>query len=220
MKTVIFSDTHLGDQFDSAKMAICHKIITDADRVIIAGDFWDSDNLSFEQFLNSAWRPLLDELANKETIYLYGNHDSLKDNDQRISLFARLGADQYLLPWQDKTLLICHGHQLAPFWSRLTKKINQPSLFRRLVLLVESIGWRIWPRFYLLLSRGWANWLIRFQARKKLSSGQILVCGHTHLATFLPQKNYINLGCIKNGLAQYLVLDEDLAQIRLMDVNY
>ncbi len=53
MKTLIFSDTHLTNKPDPKRMAFLKKIINEADRVIINGDFWDGVFISFDQFLSS-----------------------------------------------------------------------------------------------------------------------------------------------------------------------
>jgi predicted phosphodiesterase len=48
MKTIIFSDTHLTDQFDPELYKALENMIQEADQVIINGDFWDGYSFKVE----------------------------------------------------------------------------------------------------------------------------------------------------------------------------
>ena len=73
MKTIIFSDTHIGKRCDRRRFEYLKKIISDADRVIINGDFRDHVVKS-DKFMNSKWKELFPLLKSKKTIFIYGNH--------------------------------------------------------------------------------------------------------------------------------------------------
>jgi predicted MPP superfamily phosphohydrolase len=88
MQTLIFSDTHLTKGFNRKKYEFLREIIEPVDRVIINGDFWDGYLTSFDKFVNSEWQKLFPLLKEKQTIYLYGNHDKTKWCDSRVNLFS------------------------------------------------------------------------------------------------------------------------------------
>ncbi len=94
MKKLIISDTHLTN-FNKRQFIFLQDLISSVDQVIINGDFWDSWCVSFEKFVNSKWQDLFDLLLEKNTIYIYGNHDPKDLNDERTSLFAVKSCDSY-----------------------------------------------------------------------------------------------------------------------------
>ncbi len=82
MKTIIFSDAHLTNRFDEPTYRFLENMILSADKIIINGDFWDGEVVSFNQFINSKWQKLFPLLLERKAVYIYGNHDR-----QRISFF-------------------------------------------------------------------------------------------------------------------------------------
>ncbi|MGI6278644.1 MAG: metallophosphoesterase family protein [Patescibacteria group bacterium] len=214
MKTLIFSDTHLTNKPDPKRMAFLKKIINEADRVIINGDFWDGVFISFDQFLSSPWQELFPLLKKKNTIYVYGNHDKKERCDERVSLFSNHQAESYSLSLGNKTLLITHGHNLNLSFTKTVKilKICRP-LFRLDHFLANILG-----RKYLYWSRKKYNQEVEKEAKKLSQRNQILVCGHTHLAQKDPKKGFINLGCLNFGLGQYLIVEDN--SLKFYDLDY
>jgi len=95
MKYIIFSDTHLGKDYEEKRALFLKEVIKDCDKVIIAGDFWEGLQITFDQFINSPWKELFPYLKKKNTVYIYGNHDPKGSCDERVSLFSSKQAQQY-----------------------------------------------------------------------------------------------------------------------------
>ena len=110
MKTLVISDTHLDTTFDEKKYAFLRSIIERADRVILNGDFWEGITISFDDFIKSEWKSLFPLLKQKQTIYLYGNHDRKEYNDERVQLFSAAQGDSHILKEENTTYHIQHGH--------------------------------------------------------------------------------------------------------------
>jgi UDP-2,3-diacylglucosamine pyrophosphatase LpxH len=113
MKTLIFSDTHLSLPFEEKKYNFMRGIIEPADRVIINGDFWEGHLIKFEQFIHSPWKNLFPLLKQKNTIYIYGNHDEELMTDKRVQLFSDEQFDKYEIQLKRKKLIVEHGDRLA-----------------------------------------------------------------------------------------------------------
>lgn len=218
MKTLIFSDTHLTDKPDPKKMAFLKKIINEADRVIINGDFWDGAFISFDQFLSSPWQELFPLLKKKNTVYLYGNHDKKERCDERVNLFSDLQAENYSLPLGSKTLVITHGHNLGLSFDKITKILKIWRPLSKLQSRLDHFLAKVLGRKYLYCSRRKYNRETEAKAKEYLKRNQILVCGHTHLAQKDPKKGFINLGCLNFGLGQYLIVEDN--NLKFYDLNY
>jgi predicted phosphodiesterase len=218
MKTLIFSDSHLTNKPDPKKMAFLKKIINEADRVIINGDFWDGMSINFDQFLSSPWQELFPLLKKKQTIYIYGNHDKKGRCDERVNLFSDYQAESYSLPLGNKTLIITHGHNLSLSFTKVVKvlKICRPLL--KLQSRLDHFLAKILGRKYLYWSRRKYNQEIETRVKDLLKKDQILICGHTHLAQKDPKKGFINLGCLNFGLGQYLIVEDN--NLKFYDLNY
>lgn len=208
MKTVIFSDTHLTHHFRPNKFARLKRIIESADRVIINGDFWDSELTTFNKFVTSEWKELFPLLKSKDTIYLYGNHDEEIECDDRVSLFSDTQGYTYKLPVGDKILHIEHGHRIAGdlnFLHTAVKRIRALSyIYRGITMVLVPLTNRMFLKVYGKMNRDLASW-----AQKNLPSNHILVCGHSHLAEYKPEKQFIDLGAHTDSLRSYLLIEDD-----------
>lgn len=71
MKTLIFSDTHLTSKVHKKTFSFLEDLISQVDKVIINGDFWDSYKTSFDEFIDSGRKKLFDLLLQKDAIYLF-----------------------------------------------------------------------------------------------------------------------------------------------------
>ncbi|HEX8965017.1 MAG TPA: metallophosphoesterase family protein [Patescibacteria group bacterium] len=210
MKTIVFSDTHLHKKFDSKKFRFLRKIIQKADKVIIAGDFWESTIMTFDEFINSEWKQLFPLLKSKKTIYVYGNHDKKNKSDKRAYLFSDLQTEQYIFSENKKTFVIIHGDKLA---NKLAQaKVVQPirSLFytKLFILLIhtntEKYLTKIFGKQALLILFKYFNYKIKKNLIKTFDKNIILICGHTHAAEIDLKNNFVNTGIIRHGIGQYV----------------
>jgi predicted phosphodiesterase len=206
MKTVIFSDTHLGHEFSEKKYRFLEGIIKDADKVIINGDFWDKDFTTFEKFTSSQWRHLFPVLKEKETVYLYGNHDSKIDTNENVGLFSSHQTIKYTLPLKDnKVAIFEHGDRLIPFNN--LKKIPKTNTLRDLGHFIEDAMINHMRDFLIWYLRR-LNEKMKLLLRKELKKDEIYICGHTHCAEFDFTHAYVNSGVIRHGLGQYLEIND------------
>ncbi len=218
-KTIAFSDIHLSQHFNEAKFIALSSVITQADQVIINGDFWDSYETTFDQFLNSPWKQLFPLLKSRHAVYLYGNHDSEASCDHRVSLFSDAQSDHY----RYQNLYFCHGHQLHPGLSRLESSSSFP-LLHKLSQLIKSIeNFLAPPSPYLIAKLFFYRQLDNFPlinyAKTKLPPDQILVCGHTHSPYFSLKDRYINLGDVISHRLSYLEINHS-NKLKLVRLTY
>jgi len=217
MSTIIISDTHLTSRFNAKKFKYLKKILSQTDKVIINGDFWDGYLVSFDKFIKSKWQKLFPLLKSKKTIYIYGNHDSRKLTNQKISFFTKDQHDSLDIKVGNKDLHIQHGHAIAPEIDDLF-----PWIFRRKpIVYLSEINERLKTRL-----RG-EKFLAKYQSVndkikdwyfKSLPRNKILVCGHSHFAELDLDNNFINSGLIRHGYARYLKIKGD--NIELIQERY
>jgi len=214
---LIFSDTHLTHKFDKKKYDFLVKLISQADNVIINGDFWDYYLTSWEKFLKSQWKALFPLLKSKHAIYIYGNHDTKLFSDTRVNLFSVLQTEKYKLKVKNHILNIQHGHLIVP-----TIDVSHSS-FRRKSLI--SISQKLEEKNIFLLSKPLMlrisrkqNKVLKKYSVEELPANEILVCGHTHLAVFGEKAKYLNTGRIRYGEAQGLFVTN--GQFQFINARY
>ncbi len=219
MKILVFSDTHLTHRFERKKYSKLKEIIFAADQVIINGDFWDGAATSFERFINSDWIQLFPMLKQKNTIYIYGNHDKQRYTDERVALFSAQQTHRYTLELHGKTFIIEHGHQTQPaiyekfdFLPRFRLFVvfmnNFFSLFERLV--VKFFGNKTLQQYLY----GNLNKETKQNIKNNAYNGSIYICGHTHSPEIDLKNHFINTGFIRHGIAQYLVIDNGKPELK------
>lgn len=204
MTTIIFSDTHLTRQFEKRKFDYLKRIISQADQVIINGDFWDGYFTNFDRFINSKWAALFPLLKAKKTTYLYGNHDKKEWCNEKVTIFSEKQAYATQIKIADKIFRIEHGNRIAPAlddrfpWItiKMIRRMAAFFIFFTGKLLSTSMGKRYLRRHYAERIRKW--W------EEQNKQGQILICGHSHVAELNLSRSYINTGFIQNGYAHYL----------------
>lgn len=209
MKTLIISDTHLDFPIEQKKLDFLKKIITQADRVVINGDFWDGHNTTFDTFIKSRWSELFPLLLKRKTVYIYGNHDLKKFADDRVNTFSVKQCTRYILKLNNKKLVIEHGNRLCRFVDEDPWKVLTPTglLMKFIIVHIEKrIIHLLGPEFIGKTGRRYNN-IIKKKIRKELKKNEIYVCGHTHSAEFNPDKGFINSGFMKYGIAQYLLIN-------------
>jgi len=215
MKTLIFADTHFSADFEPARYRAIIRLIQSVDRVIINGDFWDKYLTTFDEFVNSDWRQLFPLLKQKQTVYIYGNHDRLAYCDDRVKLFSSQQVDQYILETKDQTYLIEHGHTLAkefedrhPTVTRIFKNIypwidfhsQGKGLFGPLIkYYIDYNHRRLWQTMLDQLS-GNADWL---------TGHKQLIVGHCHFQMSNSELRIQSLGSFSWGWARYGIFDQN-----------
>ena len=211
MKTVVLSDTHLSKKFYPRKYDYLVSIIEDADRVIIAGDFWDGFLISFDDFLASKWQQLFPLLLEKQAVYLYGNHDRPEWCDERAALFSVEQGMSTTLSAHGTSYYVTHGHTVF-----VSFEDKWPILNRKITLKIGSNIDRlhkiIWgERFFKEGSS--INTPMFTWASKNLPEGQMLICGHSHYPEMDVLKRVVNTGYIGLGYASHVVIDSTLPRI-------
>jgi len=220
MTTVVFSDTHLTDQYDAETFHALRTIIEPADQVIINGDFWDGYLTDFDSFLSSPWKDeLFPLLKSKQTIYIPGNHDEPSFMDERTSEFARHIVPLFVLKSPAHTYLIQHGHVIykntvilvsdriprivsATFFRFLTDQEKKQSWLGKLSkIIAHSLDVYDHERMkaYVRTARGKENLTFIF--------------GHTHIPYVSKKKDHFNSGSFTPKKFSYLVIDSEGCQL-------
>lgn len=210
MKTVVLSDTHLSSKFHQKKFDYLLSVIENADKVIIAGDFWDGFSITFDTFVNSKWQRLFPYLLEKNAVYLYGNHDREDWCDERVSLFSVEQGMETVLDVNGREYHVAHGHTIfEPFeiWpevnNRIILKISSYVNVARRLLWAESL-----PKQGSAINTPMSKW-----ATSNLSGDQMLICGHSHYPEIDFAKKFINSGFIGLGHASHVLIDADSPRI-------
>lgn len=205
MKTVVISDTHLSDKLYPKKYHYLKSIIENADKVIIAGDFWDGFLTSFDSFVNSRWQSLFPLLLEKQAVYLYGNHDRPEWCDERVSLFSTENGMSTTLSLHNQTYHITHGHTIF-----VSKEEQYPIFNHRLPLRIGSCidithKFLLGSRF--LKNGNTINAPLAQWVDTNLASEHILITGHSHYPEINLANRFMNSGFIGTGYGNYIAID-------------
>lgn len=208
MKILILSDTHLTHRFDQNKFDYIKSLIAKADQIILNGDFWDYYYTDFDTFMNSEWKGLFPYLKAKKTIYVFGNHDKKEYADGRIYEFCEKAVEVIEIKSGDKTFRVEHGHHVAP-----SLDLVFPQLFRvgPMIIaagLVDMILIKMFRKKYLKYVFSGMNETMRSWKKENMDEDIYLICGHSHYKQYIEDEKYINLGLVRYGLGQYVILDE------------
>jgi predicted phosphodiesterase len=214
--TIIFSDTHLSAKFDPVRFEYLKRITEPADQVIINGDFWEGYLTTIEKFVDSDWNKLFPLLLERNTFYIYGNHDKEKFNGVPTSQFSVGQGYEYRVRVGNQVLRIEHGNRIIPDyddqdWYPRSKLIGaiRDRAFR---VAVNWKGKQVLRRFHKMNDR------IKAWGKINLAENEILVCGHTHQSEFNLGEKFIDLGFIDLGYASYLKVIDD--RIELVEDKY
>ena len=225
MKTLLFSDTHLLKKFDEKKFLFLKKIISEADKVIILGDFWDGNLIGFNEFIESDWKKLFPLLKEKHAVYVFGNHDRKEQSDNRVSYFSDEQTDKYTFKVDGKTFVAEHGDRF--FKKHITYYLTYGGPLRFFFMSRLFLTWQflifeeIMTKFFgkkFLNTRLRFNRYIKKVKIEEFKNGEILICGHTHAAEIDLENNFINTGIIRHGVGQYATIEND--KILLMEDAY
>lgn len=209
MRTLVFSDTHLTGHFDQAQCHYIAKLVKSVDQVVLNGDFWDGYLSTYADFAK-AWQPLLDALAQPNTLYLPGNHDRLEWLNKKKVQFATVVEDELELSIGSNRYRILHGDHIAPEFDD-----RHPSVTRSFAQMYWMVVWLrkhwllgvVMRWYHFQVSKRFERMLIEF-ASAKASQNEQFIFGHTHLTANLPEKHYLNPGISTPQVMRYILIDE------------
>lgn len=213
MRTIIFSDTHLTHKFDERLFKFLKGIISQADQVILNGDFWDYYLTTFNIFANSKWNQLFPYLKAKNAIYIHGNHDKPTWCHKIASEFSQHQCRKFKIKVGKRQLIITHGDIFSP---GIEEYLHSPSLKERIIgkyNSFEELGQRFIKEFYRFGTV--SNMRMKKFCTTSLGSDEVLVCGHSHAPEFNMNQKFINIGANLNGFGNYLLIEND----KIISVN-
>ncbi len=218
MKILVFSDTHLTHKFDEKKYKFLHKIISDSDRVIINGDFWDGYLTTFNKFIHSSWKKLFPLLKSKKTVYIYGNHDIHAYSNKNSGQFSVKQTYEYRLTVNNKTFVFEHGHRLLKLLDQRLSNRTQRGLLSRVAGVVGLVLRRvaIEDKLYKL---GWLRLKQNSLKERRKDTKSHQVFGHVHYAEADHINKLYSSGTLQHGRGQYLTID-DTGAITLHEEKY
>lgn len=210
MHILVISDTHLCANFEYSKYLLLEKLIQQADRVILNGDFWEGYAVYFDQFMNSPWKTLFPLLKRKRAIYIYGNHDKKSFCDIRVDDFSDQNLLRYELNLGERHLIFEHGNRVAFKIDDKLHIVRPNTLVFRLLDFFQKVFIQILglKGFWLLF--GHLNQEAKDAMKEELKNDPsgVYVFGHTHCQEIDLQAKIANSGIFKYGFAQYLTIDE------------
>ena len=153
MKIIFISDIHLGrkddaDDFHDPTLTKERRLIkifqSDADIVIVGGDFTDGWETNIDRIICAYWnvfQAIKDRIRDgKVVIFIKGNHDAVKGFPFPYVEISRIGDYVFL-----------HGHQFDVFNSKW-KWIGKT--FTKIGSFIERLGWRNIDKLWNKLERG------------------------------------------------------------------
>lgn len=214
MKYLIISDFHLTKKFDSRRYTQMKALFESVDKIILNGDLWESWANDFSDFINSNWSDLFELMKEKDTVYIYGNHDWLEDSDDRVNLFSVEQTHEFRFNSGEKSFVVRHGHLISKFnpnKSFLRKKFGYfLSHFEKLTILISG---SLIQRFY---SRQQIKDHLKF-AKSILKENEWLICGHTHVQMRKEKERYLNTGFNRFNYFEYAIIQN--GEIKLVKDN-
>lgn len=211
MKTLVFSDTHLSGVFDPLQFNHLIKIISKADRVIINGDFWNRCLYTFDQFVNSSGnccfpcsKPVIQSTSLATTTDKNG---LIKESINSLFASARV----FVLRMGPSNS-VTHGDAIIPLYEDYILGRSLRFLCSRTWIRLEAIGIRLVGKRFSRVGAA-TNATLKTFAKQRLDEDEILVCGHSHLPEYDLDNNFINLGLHRQGLGQYLMVDDHTVEL-------
>lgn len=189
MKTLVISDTHLDLPFDEKKYALLERIISDADRVIINGDFWEGFPLTFDKFYSSSWNKLFPLLKSKKTIYIFRNHDAREYTDtSKLRTFSEIQTDRYTFKENGDTYVFEHRHTILPFEKQkpdvrnpeFQKTVRKVDNFEKLIVRHSGSLYQLFVSIF--------NTILRNRVRRELTGNEFFFAD-IHISTRSITKN-------------------------------
>lgn len=219
MRYLIFSDTHLSADFDQKLFDYLHRIIVNADKVIIAGDFWDGYLTSAEEFVASPWSQLFPLLLERKTFYIWGNSDTADYNQGLWTNFAVASGSEFRFNSLDKEFIVQHGHlQSKSNREKLPRFTERSRLIGKLKMLIELIDTKLFAHKLLHI--------LRYKSRRQIKASvqpqpnQIFVFGHAHVAEDDRDNGFMLLDSNHYGHGSYLLIDDQQNSMQLVNASY
>lgn len=177
--------------------------------MIIVGDFWDIWHTSFDRFIRSEWSRLFPLLKQKNTIYLWGNHDPIEYMDSRVKRFCVTAAREHVICVRGKKWTITHGDIFTTTNERMFRVTHEHEWAKTIL--------RIWERLESWTARVFGrNGLVVFdrkydvEVRRAVSeSGKRYITGHTHVFRSRPETGFLSTGLVRHGLGQTIEIVHD-----------
>jgi len=192
-------------------------IITQADTVIINGDFWDGYICTLDDFINSPWKALFPILKQKNTIYIPGNHDAQGLEDNRVMRFCDEVVATKKLEIDGINLHIEHGHNIY----HLNDTTNIPDFLIPMIAQgvhffhywMHTLTHDIYFNVYQRMNNSAKSWM-----DGNVENEELLCTGHTHLKEADPEHNFYNSGYIQFGHGSYIEIVD--GSIKLITSSY
>lgn len=212
MKTLVFSDSHLTNKFDSELFDYISNLVKSADQVIINGDFWDAYLTTFDALCNSEWQKLFPLLKMKNAVYVVGNHDKLQFMDERRKLFSNLQVEDYEFKSGTKEFYVTHGHLIMPTYDNMLFFKN-PLFVRFFYKIVNYLVHQVTGFKQLFAFFENKKNLKQFFGLKKFSEeknikGQFFIFGHSHIPNLNINDNFISLGELQKKKRSYCIIND------------
>ena len=220
MKYLIFSDSHLTHVFDPKLFLILEDAILLADKVIIAGDFWESYLTDIDRLLESPWQKLFKLLKERDAFYIFGNSDTEEFNEDKWRAFATDAGDEYRFEANGYQFIVQHGHLVFnSFREKLPSQTDRSRSIGQLKNILEFIDGRLLFGRLLGISKAISKRNLKSRVHPK--SGEIYVFGHSHYAEDDREHGFIMLGNNRHGIGSYLLIDDESKEIKLFkDLRY
>jgi predicted phosphodiesterase len=219
MNTLVISDTHLG-KYDEKKDRFLQNLIKGYDRIIVNGDFWDNWAISFEDFINSKYRELFNLLKQKETIYIFGNHDSKDMVDLDLArTFSDIQSEEYNIKIGNNFYHFEHGHNFVDdmnnwfydFYYRLLEGF--PAFLLKFLYDLTQISYSFFP---IIISKGKLGHNRNFFIKNNKPKNVYYVVGDTHVPEIDKKARFVNTGCILGRTVSYVEIDNETGEPRLI----
>ena len=216
MLTLIVSDLHLYQPVDNAKLKFLKKIISEADRVILNGDFFDAYMTDFDSFIKSSWNELFPILKSKRAVYLYGNHDKQDYSDKNSSLFSTVQTHRYKLKSGNRIFIFEHGHKIRVTPDTVLKLEGKMlSFVIAIAHLFRNFMTRLLGKTFLRARFAYRNKI----AKKKINEvyrpkhNEVYVIGHNHWGEIDLENHFAASGAILYGYYQYLTIEDSTIKL-------
>jgi predicted phosphodiesterase len=210
MKTLVISDLHLTPEIEEKKFLYLNKLFLSYDQIILNGDFWEGFLYSFDDFYNSSWNKLFPMLRQKNTVYIFGNHDKkIYNNLKKAGAFSTIQTEKYEYSVKNKKFIFEHGDRL---WRSESEDINLSSTkFRNMVKIFSKLESKLINVSGNLYQKGlkMINQQVYHKVAPTLKNNEYFFFGHTHCQEVFKENRIYNSGVCKAGLSQYIVINED-----------
>jgi UDP-2,3-diacylglucosamine pyrophosphatase LpxH len=217
---LVISDTHFGKKTNLMKLNRIEDLASNFQNIILLGDLWDNLYTTFEEFISDPiYQNLFHLLSLRNTIYLYGNHDPISDNEKKLYGFCKVVSFKYSLKMGDNVYHFEHGDLLLD-------KSKARTLEKGLFPIFDLFGKAFFAKlinpifnFIIQFTQGknplGKNWNERIKSevvgKNSYFDDKIIVCGHTHHQH--QSSNYINIGSNQANFMQYMIISESGYQL-------